>query len=197
MDAEGEGHSGERHPPNPVLLLVGGLLLLAAALAIVAVLFAAWTPRYAGTATGLLVSGGSSQLCVEPAITPEEREIGLSGRTQLGDFDGMAFLFTDTALSIASNPPDEATAAAPALTSAPFWMKETLIPLDIIFVGGDGRVVDIRTMEPCVSDPCPVFEPAGRYLYAVELPKGWAREFDIRPGVRLRLTPGCIPFDRD
>lgn len=193
-----ESAPGESTPgPHTSLLLIGGVLVAAAALAVIAILFFSRADQYNGTATGLLISGGSSQLCVEMARTEAEREVGLSGRTNIGDFDGMAFLNFDETLAAASNPPDESATAAAQLTTAGFWMKNTLIPLDLVFVGGDGRVVSVESMEPCSHEPCRVYNAPRAYLYAIELPAGWAREFDIRPGVRLTARDGCIPFDRD
>ncbi|RPI22311.1 MAG: hypothetical protein EHM57_05495, partial [Actinobacteria bacterium] len=53
-----------------------------------------------------------------------------------------------------------------------FWMKNTLLPLDIAFFAGDGSFVDRLTMEPCPGDPCPVYRPSGPYRLAVEVPAG-------------------------
>lgn len=93
------------------------------------------------------ISGESWTVAV--AATPGERSQGLMGVTDLGDLDGMLFVFE-------------------ADTDSGFWMKNTLIPLDIAFFAADGTLVDLLTMEPCTADPCPVYTPAGPYRYAVE-----------------------------
>ena len=51
-----------------------------------------------------------------------------------------------------------------------FWMKNTLIPLDIAFFAVDGTFVDSMTMAPCTEDPCPTYRQSGSYRYAVEAP---------------------------
>ncbi|HEX5630327.1 MAG TPA: DUF192 domain-containing protein [Acidimicrobiia bacterium] len=83
------------------------------------------------------------------ADTPERRTQGLMGVTDLGDLDGMLFVFD-------------------ADSTSGFWMKNTLIPLDIAFFTAEGVLVDLLRMTPCEADPCPVYEPAGSYRYAIE-----------------------------
>lgn len=162
-------------------LIAGGLLLLGVATAVAAsfrsrVASESGVPS-AGTA---MLYGGHSYLCLEVASTPEERARGLSGRDEIGLYDGMAFLF-----------PGEAP------TRAPFWMKDTRFPLDLVFVAPDERVAEVLRMEPCDGDDCPEYSPTAPYLYAVELPAGYAEEFGIAPGIRVRLGGACAPIDRD
>lgn len=90
---------------------------------------------------------------VAVADTPELRARGLMGITDLGDLDGMLFVFEED-------------------TRAGFWMKDTLIALEVAFFGEDGGLVDLLTMEPCRADPCPTHTPSGAYRYAVEAPEG-------------------------
>jgi len=53
-----------------------------------------------------------------------------------------------------------------------FWMKDTLMPLDIAFFGADGSLVDLLSMVPCAGDPCPTYRPSGSYRSALEVPAG-------------------------
>ncbi len=92
-------------------------------------------------------------LTVAVADTPEKRSQGLMGVTDLGGLDGMLFVF-------------------PSDGDVGFWMKNTLIPLDIAFFTANGAFVDRFTMQPCTEDPCPSYDPAGTYRYAVEAPAG-------------------------
>ncbi len=73
---------------------------------------------------------GPVKINVEFARTPEELQKGLMNRPSLPKNFGMLFIF-----------PDE--------TNRSFWMKNTLIPLDVIFVSSTGRVNEITTLNPC------------------------------------------------
>ena len=65
-------------------------------------------------------------------------------------------------------------------TSGGFWMKNTLVPLTIVFFDTAGRRVWEMSMTPCRKDPCRVYDPGKQYRYALELP---AR--DPRPALRI------------
>ena len=80
--------------------------------------------------------GADSLLYVDVADTPEERREGLMGVEDLPADEGMAFVFDEP-------------------VSSTFWMKDTLIPLSIAFVGEDDRVIGVLDMQPCEADPCP------------------------------------------
>ncbi len=94
-----------------------------------------------------------AELLVAVADTPELRRQGLMNLDDLGDLDGMLFIF-------------------PEDTTTGFWMKNTLIPLDIAFFTPDGAVVDRFEMEPCITESCPTYRPSGAYRFALEMPAG-------------------------
>jgi len=127
----------------------------------------------AGTSTAAVTidgAGGTVDLpAVELAATPEDRERGLMGRTELGADEGMLFAF-----------PEPWTGA--------FWMKDTLIPLSIAFWGGDGRLLDILEMEPCTADPCPTYSARASYTHALEMNAHWFDDRGIEIGDRVELT---------
>jgi uncharacterized membrane protein (UPF0127 family) len=104
---------------------------------------------------------GESHFRVQIANTEALREHGLMGVTSLARDRGMLFLWTD---------------AAPRQ----FYMKNTLIPLDLISIRA-GHVVAIATMQPCTKDPCPTTEtpPADA---ALEIPAGTAKRAGISAG---------------
>ena len=106
------------------------------------------------------------ELEVAVAEAPDQRAQGLMGVTDLGGLDGMLFVFQSD-------------------SDGGFWMKDTLIPLDIAFFDGGGALVDVLTMEPCTADPCPSYRPGGSYRYAVETPSG-GLDF-VGPDSRLEL----------
>ncbi|MEX0667826.1 MAG: DUF192 domain-containing protein, partial [Acidimicrobiia bacterium] len=96
---------------------------------------------------------GDHGLLVALADDPGERTQGLMGVEELGDLEGMLFVFTQEALS-------------------GFWMKGTLIPLDIAFFGDDKALVDMLSMVPCTADPCPSYVPDDPFSWALETPAG-------------------------
>jgi uncharacterized membrane protein (UPF0127 family) len=101
----------------------------------------------------LSISVGDRELMVAIADDPGERTQGLMGVDELGDLDGMLFVFPQEALS-------------------GFWMKGTLIPLDIAFFGDDKSLVDVLNMVPCTTEQCPSYVPDGPFSWAVETPAG-------------------------
>jgi uncharacterized protein len=68
----------------------------------------------------------------------------------------------------------------PEDTRGGFWMKNTLVPLTIVFFDRAGTRVRRLSMTPCRSDPCAIYEPGRRYRFALEL-----RASDMRPAVKL------------
>jgi hypothetical protein len=99
------------------------------------------------------ITVGNRELVVAVADTPDKRSQGLMGVTDLGGLDGMLFVFQVD-------------------STGGFWMKNTLIPLDIAFFAVDGTLVDSMTMAPCTEDPCPTYRPSGSYRFALEAPAG-------------------------
>ena len=110
-------------------------------------------------------SGHSVVIKTEIARTSEEKSRGLMFRTELADGEGMLFVFErDDFLS--------------------FWMKDTLIPLSIAFILTDGRITEIRDMEPGNLNPV---RSNRSVRYALEVPQGWFSRVNIVVGDRLIL----------
>jgi uncharacterized membrane protein (UPF0127 family) len=61
-----------------------------------------------------------------------------------------------------------------------FWMKNTLVPLTIVFFDAEGRRVKKLSMTPCRQPSCPIYDPRRRYRFALEL-----RASDARPAAKL------------
>lgn len=69
-----------------------------------------------------------------------------------------------------------------------FWMKNTLIPLDMLFIGADSRIVDIaQDQQPCVADPCPSYTASAESTFVLEIPAGQARAQGISVGDSVEL----------
>lgn len=106
---------------------------------------------------------------VEIAETEEARSLGLMGVERLDPASGMVFIMDS-----------EGRGA--------FWMKSTLIPLDIAFWDGQGRIVDFFGMEPCREDPCPIYSPENDYVAAVEMNRGLLARAGVRRGDTVVLN---------
>ena len=102
-------------------------------------------------------------LKVEVASTAAQRAAGLMGVRNLPAGTGMIFVFTT---------PSQAT----------FYMKGTLIPLDIAFWDESGRVRSIQTMAPCRAEPCTLYRSPSPYLGALEVRAGEMSRLGVRVG---------------
>lgn len=69
-----------------------------------------------------------------------------------------------------------------------FWMKSTLIPLDIAFWDRQRRIVDFFGMEPCRENPCPIYSPENDYVAAVEMNRGLLARTGVRKGDTVVLN---------
>ncbi len=128
----------------------------------------AWAQHAAPRGTVVFPDG--TKVNVEIADTPEARERGLMFRRQLAPNEGMVFVWD-----------------APGFY--PFWMKNTLIPLDIIWLDDKGRVVSIASsVPPCKADPCPTYPPRGNASYVVEVVAGFAAAHGVKEGDVLKLS---------
>jgi uncharacterized membrane protein (UPF0127 family) len=111
---------------------------------------------------------GSAAFRVEMAQTPEERERGLMFRRELPANQGMLFV----------QPP------GPAL----FWMKNTYIPLDLLYFDAEGWLLQIEAnVPPCTAPNCPIYpSETATVRYILEINAGEAARRGIRVGDRLR-----------
>lgn len=114
-----------------------------------------------GRTTKVEISGHAFD--VEVAKTAEQRAVGLSGRKALRNNTGMLFVFSE-----------------PGLWS--FWMKDTLVTLDIIWIDGQ-TIVDIEERAPAsTTDQPPTYQPARPADLAVELAGGAVEQYGLLVG---------------
>jgi len=99
------------------------------------------------------VTVGSQTWTVEVADEPAEHHYGLMFREELKKGVGMLFVFEEENFHA-------------------FWMKNTLIPLDIVWISKDMNVVDIHRMEPCTTERCESYTPKARAKYVLEVNAG-------------------------
>lgn len=111
------------------------------------------------------ITVGNQTFEVEIAQTHQERQRGLMFREKLKNGTGMLFLFEKE-------------------NFYGFWMKNTLIPLDIIWFDKEKKVVDIQTLQACTEKPCDSHVPTTKAQYVLEVNAG---EFQGRQGDRLKF----------
>ncbi len=115
-------------------------------------------------------SSGLTIYC-EVADTPDERERGLMNRDNLAQDRGMLFVFEPS-------------------RNVTFWMKNTTIPLDIIFVTENSTVADVARAdpEPGVSDDeLTRYKSDGPAKWVVEINQGLAGENGVGPGIKVEI----------
>lgn len=122
-------------------------------------------------ATGPRVAMPSGVLyAVELARTPEEQTQGLMFRESLPEKTGMLFLFDE---------------AAPHH----FWMKNTMIPLDMIWMDESGKVLFVSAdTPPCKADPCPTYGPDSQASSVLEIAGGMASKEKVTVGSALQFV---------
>jgi len=60
-----------------------------------------------------------------------------------------------------------------------FWMKNTLISLDIIWIDENQKIVHIEKAEPCTEEPCKVYRPTADAIYVLEINSGLTDKLNI------------------
>ena len=103
---------------------------------------------------------------VDVARTDADRERGLMYRTTIPSDEGMIFVWTNESVRT-------------------FWMHNTCIPLDMVFLAADGTVVGVVEQAPTLDDgsrgvPCPA-------AFVLEVNAGWARAHGVAPGQQARI----------
>jgi uncharacterized protein len=133
-------------------------------------LLAACGPQ--GPTARIQTRGGRADVALEVAATPETRSRGLMYRRELADGHGMLFVFDVDA-------------------NHEFWMKNTLIPLDMIFITVDGQVAGVhKNATPMSTAGISVGTPS---RYVLEVPGGWAERHGVATGDRVELVGVAAP----
>lgn len=143
---------------------------------LVSLLSVAPSAQYASP-RGLAVFNGDVKVSLEIADTEPLRQRGLMHRRGLAPTEGMIFVFEESGFY-------------------PFWMKNTLIPLDMFWLDERGRIVSLReNVPPCgntseTDDTCPTWPPSAgtRAIYVLETVAGFARTHGVEVGQRVVLS---------
>ncbi len=128
------------------------------------------TPQGQKLPVSAQVKIGGQTILLEVARTPDEQSTGLMYRTQLAADRGMLFVFS---------PP----------RPVGFWMKNTLIPLDMVFVSNGVVKYISKQVPPCKADPCPSYGPESTMAIdgVIELRSGRATELRLKVGDRIEI----------
>lgn len=110
---------------------------------------------------------GLPTFTVELADNEDSRAAGLMHRTELAADQGMLFIY-------------------PQAEMRHFWMKNTRIPLDILFIGADWKITHIAKGQPLSTRRISSMEPA---KYVLEINQGLSEDLDINPGNAVQLMP--------
>jgi len=122
-------------------------------------------PADTGEAGVVRMKLGRETFTLEVADTPKKQQLGLMHRKSMPQDRGMLFVF-----------PEEEERS--------FWMKNTLIPLDIVYLDAGGKVVSVKQMKPLDETSVPSDGPA---KYAVELNEGAAKRAGVAAGDVLAI----------
>jgi uncharacterized membrane protein (UPF0127 family) len=115
-------------------------------------------------ASGPYVELNGHRYTIEIAADNASREHGLMDRTEMAADHGMLFVFDDD-------------------LPRTFWMKNTKIPLDMLFFDADNKLVSIaHNVPPCVSDPCPGYSSGAPARYVLELNAGESAKLGLTSG---------------
>ena len=117
-------------------------------------------------------SEGIPEILREVGFTPlpEKRARGLMEVSELANNKGMLFIFDEKGIY-------------------PFWMKDTLIPLDILWIGENKKITTIvENATGCYEEPCDVFRPYAEALYVLEINAGISKQnnFSINDEVSFK-----------
>ncbi len=110
---------------------------------------------------------GMHTIKAELAVTPEQQMMGMMFRKEMNGNEGMLFVND-------------------AKSARCFWMKNTLVPLTIAFIGDDGTIVNLADMQPldershCAKAPV---------RFALEMPQGWFDKRGLKAGFKLSGPP--------
>ena len=114
---------------------------------------------------------GAHELATEIARTPLEHQMGMMWRTNMAEMEGMIFIF------------DEPGRRA-------FWMRNTLVPLDIAYLAADGTLLEVHAAQP--RDETSIPSDSDRVQFVLETRQGWFQRNNLKPGMNIRTEKGSL-----
>ena len=124
-----------------------------------------------GAPTRYKVAIANVTVYAEAANTPQQQQQGLMNRKSLNENAGMLFIL----------PKEERPSV---------WMKNVIIPLDVIFITADLRVLEIyRSVPPCAGILCPLYTPSAPIKYVLEVNAGLTDRHGVKVGDAVLVAP--------
>ena len=114
---------------------------------------------------------GAHEVVAEVARTPMEHQVGMMWRTNMAEMEGMIFIFDE---------PDRRS----------FWMRNTLVPLDIAYLASDGALLEVHAGQPRNEAPLP--SESDRVQFVLEMRQGWFLQHNVKPGMVIRTEKGSL-----
>ncbi len=132
------------------------------------ILLLSCSKNFSKNSNKILINNGKEfiKVNVENADDNEERMKGLMFRERLDETEGMFFVFEDESYQT-------------------FWMKNTLIPLDIIFINKNLEIVDIKNAQPCKEEPCVLYSSSKPAKYTLEVNSNFTIKNEIKVGDKI------------
>lgn len=111
---------------------------------------------------------GDEKVCFDVEIADSffKKNLGLMFRKGLVKDQGMLFLYQKPA-------------------GKSFWMKNTKVALDIIFISKDKKIVNIEQADPCSQQPCRQYHSKGKVMYVLEINQGLSRQYGFKAGTAV------------
>lgn len=125
------------------------------------------------TDSGPWVELKGRRFTVEVAADEESRSRGLMFRTSMEQDSGMLFIFERE-------------------QPLAFWMRNTRIPLDILYFDSEFRLVSAARGVPCTTPQCPTYPSEGPARYTLELNAGLARSMGLAKGDEMQVDPDVL-----
>lgn len=148
-------------------IIIGVMSLIVTPIIIIMLIL--YQPTMKTSTVSFLTEKGEVKINVEIADSVMKHQIGLMNRTSMDYKSGMIFIF-------GSERPRS------------FWMKNTLIPLDMIFVDSNFKIVNItKQAQPCKIITCEVYPSGVSAMYVVEVNGGFVDDKGIRIGDQIKF----------
>ncbi len=114
---------------------------------------------------------GAHEMLAEIARTPAEHQVGMMWRTNMAEMEGMIFIFEDAGRRA-------------------FWMRNTLVPLDIAYLATDGALLEVHAAQPRNETALP--SASDRVQFVLETRQGWFQRNNVKLGMVVRTEKGSL-----